>query len=913
MKRICLDSLVLLCVLAAIGAGAGAQSRSTHELSGTVRDTAGVPVAEATVSLLNARQSVIDAALTDNQGRFSLHGIAPGSYELLVTSRHGFAPRRLVVQIPFGETSGLDVKLGVEVLSEVVTVTADIGLVQATDETTQQVNVINERKLFARATTVLAQAAQEETGLQLQRTSPTIGAIFVRGLTGAKVTVFVDGVRFSTAAMRGGINTFFNLNEVSNLRDIEVLRGPNSAQFGSDSIGGGIHLISHVPLYTSKQFEFHGQVNTGFNSADLSYGGNTLMTFGGKNLAVLINLASRRANTIRPGGGLDTHAAVTRFLGLPSNVFGIFGERMTDTAFTQYSGLFRISTKLTPIDQLSVHYQRSHQDGGKRYDQTLGGDGNLIADLRNLMLDFTYWRYERFRAGWFDTFAVSYSFNSQREERVNQGGNGNPAGGITHQYERTMVNGAQAQATKLWGASNSLAIGGEFYYDYVRSPAFTVNPVSSAVSLTRPRVPDRATYRSGGVYAQGVVEAVPTRLRLTGAVRFGAATYRSRAANSPIAGGVALWPDDSLSAHSVTPRFGAVFTVLPGLNLSAQVSGGFRAPHITDLGTVGLTGNGFEASAADLAGQGATIGSTADRTAASTGLAVRQLVPEASWTYEGGVHLYRGTVGLDVIGFVNDIYDNIAVQSLILPPGAVGLQLGDQRITSQDPNGVVFVPASTNPVLVRANYGNARIHGIEQKLDWRIMPSWVFGNTFTWLHAEDRRTGRPPNIEGGTPALQGWARLRYQRSGSRFWIEPYVYAADRQDRLSSLDLEDRRTGALRSRTSIRSFFLNGATVRGLVAAGPDARLGTADDVLIATNETVTQVQDRVLGVGVASRPLWTYIPGFLTVNLRGGVNFAERHEVTIDLENLADRNYRGISWGLDAPGRSIGFRYSYQF
>ena len=325
------------------------------------------------------------------------------------------------------------------------------------------------------------------------------------------------------------------------------------------------------------------------------------MTFGGKDLAVLINLASRRANTIRPGGGLDTHAAVTRFLGLPSN---ISGERMTDTAFTQYGGLFRISTKLTPVDQLSVHYQRSHQDGGKRYDQTLGGDGNLIADLRNLMLDFTYWRYERFRAGWFDTFAVSYSLNSQREERVNQGGNGDPAGGITHQYERTMVNGAQVQATKLWGASNSLAIGGEFYYDYVRAPAFTVNPVTSAVTLTRPRVPGRATYRSGGVYAQGVVEAVPARLRLTGALRYSAAAYRSRAANSPIVGGLPLWPDDSLSAHTVTPRVGAVFTIAPGLNLSTQVSRGFRAPHITDLGTVGLTGNGFEAAAAGSGRQG---------------------------------------------------------------------------------------------------------------------------------------------------------------------------------------------------------------------------------------------------------------------------------------------------------------------
>jgi outer membrane receptor protein involved in Fe transport len=37
--------------------------------------------------------------------------------------------------------------------------------------------------------------------------------------------------------MRGGINSFFNLLEESNLRSMEVLRGPNSAQYGSDSLG----------------------------------------------------------------------------------------------------------------------------------------------------------------------------------------------------------------------------------------------------------------------------------------------------------------------------------------------------------------------------------------------------------------------------------------------------------------------------------------------------------------------------------------------------------------------------------------------------------------------------------------------------------------------------------------------------
>ncbi len=883
------------------------------ELAGVVKDATGAYVSRAAVTLLNARQAVVASATTDEQGRFVLKGAPAGTYELRVTGNHGFETRSKAVRVPSAsETEVIEITLGAEALTAEVTVTADIGVVQSLDQTTQQVNVIDERKLRERAKSVLAQAAQEEPGLQLQRTSATMGAVFVRGVTGAKVVNYVDGIRFSTATARGGVNTFFNLNDASNLRAVEVIRGPNSAQFGSDSIGGSVQLVSQTPLFTTGKAEIHGGISTHYNSADHGFGGNALLTFGAKDLAASVNLASHRSNTLRPGGGFDSHAAVNRFLGIRSDVFG---ERSTDTAFTQYGGLFKLVHALTPRGQLSVHYQRAQIDGGKRFDQTLGGDGNLIADLRNFMLDFFYGRYERFEAGPFDTFAVSYSYNAQREERVNQGGQGNPQGAITHQYERTAVHGLQSQAARQW-KKNSLVIGGEFYYDRVRAPSYVFDSAGGAVTPARPRVPDKATYRNGGVFVQDVWTAIPERLRLVGALRYGRAAYNSRAENSPLVNGKPLWPDDKLTAGAVTPRFGAVVTFAEGFNLSAQVSRGFRTPHITDLGTVGLTGNGFEANAADLAGKGATIGSTAGATAVSTGIPVAQLNPETSWAYEGGVHLHRRRIDIDVSGFVNDIYDNIVLQALILPQGAAsqgGLRLGDQTISSQNASGAVFVPASTNPVLIRSNFGDSRIHGVEQKFDLRISRNWTVGQNFTWLRAEDKRTGLPPTIEGGTPAPQGWLRVRYTSSKGRYWIEPYLYGARRQDKLSTLDLEDRRTGAARSRSSIANFFARGARARGLIAPGADNRFGTSDDLLQPTGETVAQVQNRALGAGVNSAPLFTYIPGFLTGGIRGGFRIGENHDVALDLENINDKNYRGISWGMDAPGRSFGFRYNYRF
>jgi hemoglobin/transferrin/lactoferrin receptor protein len=156
-----------------------------------------------------------------------------------------------------------------------------------------------------------------------------------------------------------------------------------------------------------------------------------------------------------------------------------------------------------------------------------------------------------------------------------------------------------------------------------------------------------------------------------------------------------------------------------------------------------------------------------------------------------------------------------------------------------------------------------------------------------------------------------WLMVRYAPSGGRWWVQPYIQAAAEQSRLSSLDLGDRRTGAERTRASIRSFFLNGATARVWVAPGPDSAIGTADDLLAATGETLLQIQNRVLGGG-ASSVLFPVVEGFTTVGIRGAVRLG-RHELFVDAENLTDKNYRGISWGMDAPGVGVNVRYVLRF
>jgi outer membrane receptor protein involved in Fe transport len=897
-------AVLALCWLASV-----LPATASSTLTGAVRDSSGAAIPEAHVTVMTAERTVVAAARTDAHGRFSVTLPHAGRY-LVVTTADGLGESSLTVLVGDQDAPRLDIRLHPGSLREEVTVTASRNVVDDIRLAGQPVNLIEAQDLAERVKTIVAQAVEGEAGVHLQRTSPTMAGVFVRGLTGNKVNVFVDGVRYSNGAQRGGVNTFLDLIEPGTIDAIEIVRGPSSAQYGSDALGGSVQFLTRPPqLRLQAGPAFGGSVGGGAGTGHRFGSGQAFGSFMSPSVGVSASLSGRRVGSLRPGGGFDSHAAATRFFGIRSDT--LMDHRLPDTGFDQIGGSLRTQWAPSERTRVVLSYMRTQQDRGKRYDQLLGGDGNLVSDLNGLSLDLFSARVEQLGAGFFDHASLTYSVNSQREERVNQGGNGNPTAAIGHEPERTTAHGIQGVATKQLSPRQTISVGGDVYFEGLTSESFNVNPVTGDISARRPRVPDGATFTQGGVFAQTAYDLRPDRVRLIGAVRVGGASYEVRASDSPLVNGAPLWPDDSLTASSVTFRASAVLTPATPWTVSLSLSRGFRAPHMTDLGTLGLTGAGFEVAAPDVAGLGGFVGTTADATAVSTGDPVAQLEPESSLQYEGTVGYRHRRWRTEATFFVNNISDNIQKQALILPQGAVGLTLGGQTIVSQNANGVVFVPVTTVPVLVRANFDNARIWGIEHSLQAMFGPDVTLRTAFTYLRAVDTNTDLPPNIEGGTPAPDAFVAVRWS-PGGRWWVEPYAHAAWRQTHLSTLDLGDRRTGAGRTRKSIRAFFLNGAMARGWVGSGADNTPGTADDVLIATGETLGQIQDRVLGPGVNSSSLFPEIPGYATFGVRAGIRTGQ-HEIIVDAENLNDKNYRGLSWGMDAPGAGVSVKYVLRF
>jgi outer membrane receptor protein involved in Fe transport len=392
-------------------------------------------------------------------------------------------------------------------------------------------------------------------------------------------------------------------------------------------------------------------------------------------------------------------------------------------------------------------------------------------------------------------------------------------------------------------------------------------------------------------------------LRTQAGIRFSGVRFRTFADRNPFVNGQPTVPDFSTSLHDVTFQSGASYRLAPWVTVFASFSRGFRAPNTTDYSAVGLTSNGFEVSPGQAEALGGLVGTTAGNTAVSTGQRVTQLTPETLFDVEGGARVQAGRFSGSVTAFQYNLSDFITKRTLILPVGAVGQTIGGATITQQLASGAVLTLLDPRPVITRANIGEVRIRGFEAEGRVRLGSGWFVGGNVSYLRGVDRQTNGAPDIEGGLPPVHGILSVRWQPSAKPFWVETFSYWSDKQARLSSLDLSDQRIGAIRSRSSIASFFNNGAAARGLVAGG----------VLLPTGETLAQVQDRVLGVGVSNGPLFTKTPGFATLNFRGGYRMGEGHEFVGVFENVLDRNYRVHGSGVDSPGRNLQLTYILRF
>ena len=125
-------------------------------------------------------------------------------------------------------------------------------------------------------------ALRDVPGVMIQKTSNAQGSPYIRGFTGYRTLMLVDGIRLNNSTFRDGPNQYWNLIDPYTIDRLEVVKGPSSVLYGSDAVGGTVNAVLRRPDGYGDGLQGYRQVYGQVASAQRSYigRGEAVATYG---------------------------------------------------------------------------------------------------------------------------------------------------------------------------------------------------------------------------------------------------------------------------------------------------------------------------------------------------------------------------------------------------------------------------------------------------------------------------------------------------------------------------------------------------------------------------------------------------------------------------------------------------------
>lgn len=434
---------------------------------------------------------------------------------------------------------------------DAVTVTAN-KLETSIIDAPASISVIDQEELERRQPSDLSDILRGMPGVEIYGgPRSTVQEPIIRGLTGDRVVVRVDGVRANMSVGHKG--RFFFDPEV--LKSVEVYRGAASTMQGTGALGGVIALTTKDAndLLDPGQ-NIGARVKVGYASVDHGLTTNG-MAYG------------------RPSDNTDVLVSVTREN--TGNFESGDGDKQPYTDDDYINGLFKGGIDINDASRLTLTLQRyvdDHQlpaapDSGAAVNATSNYLVNRESEETSAVLGYSY-----HDAGndWIDANLNAYGMRTDLDEkRVSDG----------RHDERTLdtigLDGNNTSRFELGGRELAVTVGGEIYEDSQEG-----RRNGAAVSNLFPDA-EMVIY---GVYVDNAL-AVTDALDVTAGVRFDSYDLSADGQRSR---------EDS----AVSPRFSASYRVTDWMQPYVSYAEAFRAPAMTEMYASGyhFPGNNFVAN-----------------------------------------------------------------------------------------------------------------------------------------------------------------------------------------------------------------------------------------------------------------------------------------------------------------------------
>jgi hemoglobin/transferrin/lactoferrin receptor protein len=662
----------------------------------------------------------------------------------------------------------------------------------------------------------------------------------IRGFEASRVLFVVDGVRMNNLIYRSGHLQNIITVDQNILESAEVLQGPSSTLFGSDALGGAVHMISKQPALSKEKGKTKTTSNvfSRFSSANNEKTFHADLSAGWQKIGLLTSITQSDFGDAKMG-----KRDMKGFEGFGTRPFyiqpfnGITGDTIVKNSndriqrfsgYTQTDFTQKLLYKPNANTSHGLNIQYSTSSDVPRYDR--------LQDTRSGVLRFASWYYgpqkrslyaynfsATNRTGFFNEYNATLSYQSIEESR------------ITREYKRydrfdkrieqVGVGGLTIDARKKL-KQDEITAGIDVQLNDLHSSASRTNLLTNNLLQLDTRYPDgKNRMNNFAIYTQHIHKFKGQKWILNEGLRIQYIALKSNIINNSF---FALPITNMVQKNTaITGNIGMVYMPTTSTRIKFGYASGFRAPNIDDLSKI------FESSTA----------------ARQVVIPNADLKPEFTHGFDAELVRALGkSIEFEVGAFYTDFTNAIIKATFSLN--------GKDSIIY---NGV------QSQVLASQNVNKAYILGGNLRISLKAGKFWKLNSTFNLTKGRFR-----------TDASKASQVYQLQPNGSYALVKSMV---------SSKPLDH-----------IPPAF-------GKASIGYDNKKLYAELNLLF-NGWKRLDQYNADGEDNAQYATAKGTPAWQTLNLKAGLQLNQRLGIHGGIENIFDLNYRYFASGFSAPGRN---------
>jgi hemoglobin/transferrin/lactoferrin receptor protein len=427
----------------------------------------------------------------------------------------------------------------------------------------------------------------------------------IRGFEASRVLLVVDGVRMNNAIYRSGHLQNIITVDQNILERVEVLQGPSSTLYGSDALGGAVHMMTRDPKLSvdGKKINLASNVLTRYSSVNNEKTIHADFNVGGKKWGSLTSFSFSDFGDMRMGKkdrkGFEGFGTRPYYIQPFDGINGDTILKNNNDRLQRFSGysqtdfLQKILFKQNENTSHVLNFQLSTSSDVPRYDR--------LQDVRNGSLRFASWYYgpqERRMlsyhfnhhaiSGFFQEYNAVASFQDIEESRITR--EFKRYDRLDKRLENIKVGGLTLDARRKT-KKDEIVTGIDIQMNDLHSIGIRTNLLTNQVSALDSRYPNgKNNMNLAALYVQHLRKIKEGKWVLNEGLRF---QYSSLYSNITDNSFFQLPVTEVRQKNSAfTGNIGLIYNTSKDSRIRMGYASGFRSPNIDDLSKI------FESSTA---------------------------------------------------------------------------------------------------------------------------------------------------------------------------------------------------------------------------------------------------------------------------------------------------------------------------